>query len=295
MPGEMFQVTTLDLDNLPRTEDGKIDYSQDFFGKKTNLTVSGQLEAEIFALAFRNVYTFGPTFRAENSNTARHASEFWMIEPEMAFAELDDYLEVAEDMIKYIINFVLEKAPEEMQFFNSFVDKTLLARLDNIVNSDFGRVTYTEAVELLQKSGKEFQYPVEWGIDLQTEHERYLTEEIFKKPVFVTDYPKDIKAFYMRLNDDGKTVAAADLLVPGVGEIIGGSQREERLEVLEKRMEEMGLNKEDYWWYCNLRKFGGVKHAGYGLGFERIIMYVTGVQNIRDVLPFPRTPKTAEF
>ena len=222
---------------------GKIDYSQDFFGKKTNLTVSGQLEAEIFALAFRNVYTFGPTFRAENSNTARHASEFWMIEPEMAFADLNDYLEVAEDMIKYIINFVLEKAPEEMQFFNSFVDKTLLARLDNIVNSDFGRVTYTEAVELLQKSGKEFQYPVEWGIDLQTEHERYLTEEIFKKPVFVTDYPKDIKAFYMRLNDDGKTVAAADLLVPGVGEIIGGSQREERLEVLEKRMEEMGLNK----------------------------------------------------
>ena len=293
--GEMFQVTTLDLDNLPRTEDGKVDYSQDFFGKKTNLTVSGQLEAEIFALAFRNVYTFGPTFRAENSNTARHASEFWMIEPEMAFAELEDYLDVAEDMIKYIINFVLEKAPEEMQFFNSFVDKTLLARLDNIVNSDFGRVTYTEAVELLQKSGKEFQYPVEWGIDLQTEHERYLTEEIFKKPVFVTDYPKDIKAFYMRLNDDGKTVAAADLLVPGVGEIIGGSQREERLDVLEKRMDEMGLNKEDYWWYCNLRKFGGVKHAGYGLGFERIIMYVTGVQNIRDVLPFPRTPKTAEF
>ena len=293
--GEMFQVTTLDLENLPRTEDGKIDYSQDFFGKKTSLTVSGQLEAEIFALAFRNVYTFGPTFRAENSNTARHASEFWMIEPEMAFAELDDYLEVAEAMIKYIIHYILENAPEEMEFFNSFVDKTLLARLDNIVNSDFGRVTYTEAVELLQKSGKEFQYPVAWGIDLQTEHERYLTEEIFKKPVFVTDYPKDIKAFYMRLNDDGKTVAAADLLVPGVGEIIGGSQREERLDVLEKRMDEMGLNKEDYWWYCNLRKFGGVKHAGYGLGFERIIMYVTGVQNIRDVLPFPRTPKTAEF
>ncbi len=293
--GEMFQVTTLDLDNLPRTEDGKVDYSQDFFGKKTNLTVSGQLEAEIFALAFRNVYTFGPTFRAENSNTARHASEFWMIEPEMAFADLNDYLDVAEDMIKYIINYVLENAPEEMQFFNSFVDKGLLARLDNIVNSDFGRVTYTEAVDLLKKSGKEFQYPVEWGIDLQTEHERYLTEEIYKKPVFVTDYPKDIKAFYMRLNDDGKTVAAADLLVPGVGEIIGGSQREERLDVLEKRMDEMGLNKEDYWWYCNLRKFGGVKHAGYGLGFERIIMYVTGVQNIRDVLPFPRTPKTAEF
>lgn len=293
--GEMFQVTTLDLDNLPRTEDGKIDYSQDFFGKKTSLTVSGQLEGEIFALALRNIYTFGPTFRAENSNTARHASEFWMIEPEMAFAELDDYLEIAEDMIKYIINYVLENAPEEMEFFNSFVDKGLLDRLNNIVSSDFGRVTYTEAVELLQKSGEKFQYPVEWGIDLQTEHERYLTEKIYKKPVFVTDYPKDIKAFYMRLNDDGKTVAAADLLVPGVGEIIGGSQREERLEVLEKRMEEMGLNKEDYWWYLNLRKFGGVKHSGYGLGFERIIMYVTGVSNIRDVLPFPRTPKTAEF
>ncbi|MCQ2551648.1 MAG: asparagine--tRNA ligase [Clostridia bacterium] len=293
--GEMFQVTTLDLDNLPRTEDGKVDYSQDFFGKKANLTVSGQLEGEIFALALRNIYTFGPTFRAENSNTARHASEFWMIEPEMAFAELEDYLDVAEDMIKYIINYVLEEAPEEMQFFNSFVDKTLLDRLNNIVNSDFGRVTYTEAVELLQKSGEKFNYPVEWGIDLQTEHERYLTEKIFKKPVFVTDYPKDIKAFYMRLNDDGKTVAAADLLVPGVGEIIGGSQREERLEILEQRMEEMGLNKEDYWWYLNLRKFGGVKHSGYGLGFERIIMYVTGVQNIRDVLPFPRTPKTCEF
>ena len=293
--GEMFQVTTLDLDNVPKTEDGAVDYSKDFFGKHTSLTVSGQLNAETYAMAFRNVYTFGPTFRAENSNTARHASEFWMIEPEMAFAELDDYLEVAEAMIKYIIHYILENAPEEMEFFNSFVDKTLLDRLDNIVNSDFGRVTYTEAVELLQKSGKEFQYPVAWGIDLQTEHERYLTEEIFKKPVFVTDYPKDIKAFYMRLNDDGKTVAAADLLVPGVGEIIGGSQREERLDVLEKRMDEMGLNKEDYWWYCNLRKFGGVKHAGYGLGFERIIMYVTGVQNIRDVLPFPRTPKTAEF
>ena len=293
--GEMFQVTTMDLNNIPKNEDGTVDYKQDFFGKPTNLTVSGQLNAETYAMAFRNVYTFGPTFRAENSNTARHASEFWMIEPEMAFAELDDYLEVAEAMIKYIIHYILENAPEEMEFFNSFVDKTLLARLDNIVNSDFGRVTYTEAVELLQKSGKEFQYPVAWGIDLQTEHERYLTEEIFKKPVFVTDYPKDIKAFYMRLNDDGKTVAAADLLVPGVGEIIGGSQREERLDVLEKRMDEMGLNKEDYWWYCNLRKFGGVKHAGYGLGFERIIMYVTGVQNIRDVLPFPRTPKTAEF
>ena len=287
--GEMFQVTTLDLDNVPKTEDGAVYYSKDFFGKHTSLTVSGQLNAETYAMAFRNVYTFGPTFRAENSNTARHASEFWMIEPEMAFAELDDYLEVAEAMIKYIIHYILENAPEEMEFFNSFVDKTLLDRLDNIVNSDFGRVTYTEAVELLQKSGKEFQYPVAWGIDLQTEHERYLTEEIFKKPVFVTDYPKDIKAFYMRLNDDGKTVAAADLLVPGVGEIIGGSQREERLDVLEKRMDEMGLNKEDYWWYCNLRKFGGVKHAGYGLGFERLLMYVTGIPNIRDVIPFPRT------
>ncbi|MCQ2555681.1 MAG: asparagine--tRNA ligase [Clostridia bacterium] len=293
--GEMFQVTTLDMENPPRTEDGKIDYSQDFFGKPVSLTVSGQLEAEIFALAFRNVYTFGPTFRAENSYTARHASEFWMIEPEMAFAELKDYLDTAEDMIKYIINYVLENAPEEMAFFNNFVDKTLLERLNHIVNSDFARVTYTEAVDMLIKSGKEFQYDLYWGADLQTEHERYLTEEIFKKPVFVTDYPKDIKAFYMRLNDDGKTVAASDLLVPGVGEIIGGSQREERLDVLQARMKEMNLNEEDYWWYMNLRKYGGVKHSGYGLGFERIIMYVTGMQNIRDVLPFPRTPKTCEF
>lgn len=293
--GEMFRVTTLDMDNLPKNEDGGIDYSQDFFGKETSLTVSGQLEAETFALAFRNVYTFGPTFRAENSNTARHASEFWMIEPEIAFADLEDNMELAEAMVKYIINYVLEHAPEEMAFFNQFIDKGLLERLDNIVNSDFGRVTYTEAVELLQKSGKEFQYPVEWGIDLQTEHERYLTEEIFKKPLFVTDYPKDIKAFYMRLNDDNKTVAACDLLVPGVGEIIGGSQREERLDVLTARMAELGLKEEDYWWYLDLRKYGGVKHAGYGLGFERIIMYITGMSNIRDVLPFPRTPKTAEF
>ena len=283
--GEMFRVTTLDMDNLPKTEDGKIDYSGDFFGKETNLTVSGQLEAETYALAFRNVYTFGPTFRAENSNTARHASEFWMIEPEIAFADLEDNMELAEAMIKYIINYVLENAPEEMAFFNSFVDKGLIERLTKIVNSDFGRVTYTEAVELLKKSGKEFQYPVEWGIDLQTEHERFLTEEIFKKPLFVTDYPKDIKAFYMRLNDDGKTVAACDLLVPGVGEIVGGSQREERLDVLTARMKELGLNEQDYWWYLDLRKYGGVKHAGYGLGFS----------NIRDVLPFPRTPKTAEF
>ncbi|MCI8608110.1 MAG: asparagine--tRNA ligase [Firmicutes bacterium] len=293
--GEMFRVTTLDMDNPPRKEDGSIDYSQDFFGKETSLTVSGQLEGETYAMAFRKIYTFGPTFRAENSNTARHASEFWMIEPEVAFADLKDNMELAEAMIKYIINYVLEHAPEEMQFFNSFIDKGLLDRLQHIVNSDFGRVTYTEAVELLRKSGKEFQYPVEWGIDLQTEHERYLTEEIFKKPVFVTDYPKDIKAFYMRLNDDNKTVAACDLLVPGVGEIIGGSQREERYDVLTERMAELGLNEEDYWWYLDLRKYGGVKHAGYGLGFERIIMYITGMSNIRDVLPFPRTPKTAEF
>ena len=293
--GEMFRVTTLDMENLPRNDDGTVDYSGDFFGKETNLTVSGQLEAETYALAFRNVYTFGPTFRAENSNTARHASEFWMIEPEIAFADLEDNMVLAEAMIKYIINYVLENAPEEMQFFNSFVDKGLLERLDHIANSDFGRVTYTEAVDLLLKSGKEFQYPVEWGIDLQTEHERYLTEEIFRKAVFVTEYPKDIKAFYMRLNDDGKTVAACDLLVPGVGEIIGGSQREERLDVLTARMKELGLKEEDYWWYLDLRKYGGVKHAGYGLGFERIIMYITGMGNIRDVLPFPRTPKTAEF
>lgn len=292
--GEMFRVTTLDMENLPKI-DGKIDYSEDFFGKETSLTVSGQLEAEIFALAFRNVYTFGPTFRAENSNTGRHASEFWMIEPEMAFTDLASDMEVAEAMIKYIINYVLENAPEEMEFFNKFIDKGILERLTNIVNSDFVRVTYTDAVDLLKNSKHEFQYPVEWGIDLQTEHERYLTEEIYKKPVFVTDYPKDIKAFYMRLNDDGKTVAACDLLVPGVGEIIGGSQREERLDILKDRMAEMDLNEEDYWWYLELRKYGGVKHAGYGLGFERIIMYITGMSNIRDVLPFPRTPKTAEF
>lgn len=293
--GEMFRVTTLDLENLPKSEDGKIDYTDDFFGKETSLTVSGQLEAETFAMAFRNVYTFGPTFRAENSNTARHASEFWMIEPEVAFADLNDNMELAESMIKYIINYILENAPEEMKFFNDFVDKGLLDRLNHIVNSDFVRVTYTEAVELLQKSGHEFQFPVEWGIDLQTEHERYLTEEIYKKPVFVTDYPKDIKAFYMRMNEDGKTVAAMDLLVPGVGEIIGGSQREERYDNLVARIKEVGLKEEDYWWYLDLRKYGGVKHAGYGLGFERIIMYITGMSNIRDVIPFPRTPKTAEF
>lgn len=293
--GEMFQVTTLDLDNPPRTEDGKIDYSQDFFGKETNLTVSGQLEAEAFALAFRNVYTFGPTFRAENSNTARHASEFWMIEPEIAFADLQDDMDLAEAMVKYIITYTLEHAPEEMEFFNKFIDKGLLERLDHIVNSSFERVTYTEAVEILQKSGKDFQYPVEWGLELQTEHERYLTEEVYKKPIFVTDYPKDCKAFYMRLNDDGKTVAACDMLVPGVGEIIGGSQREERLDVLEARMKELGISEKGYEWYLDLRRYGGVKHAGYGLGFERMIMYLTGMSNIRDVLPFPRTPKSAEF
>ncbi|MDD4376637.1 MAG: asparagine--tRNA ligase [Eubacteriales bacterium] len=293
--GEMFRVTTLDMKNPPLNKEGKIDYEEDFFGKETSLTVSGQLEAETFALAFRNVYTFGPTFRAENSNTARHASEFWMIEPEVAFADLEDNMELAEAMIKYIINYVLENAPEEMEFFNNFIDKGLIERLKNIVDSDFGRVTYTKAVELLKESGKEFQYPVEWGIDLQTEHERYLTEQIFKKPLFVTDYPKEIKAFYMRLNDDNKTVAACDLLVPGVGEIIGGSQREERLDILTSRMAELGLDEKDYWWYLDLRKYGGVKHAGYGLGFERIIMYITGMSNIRDVLPFPRTPNTAEF
>ena len=293
--GEMFRVTTLDMNQPPRTEEGKIDYSEDFFSKEASLTVSGQLEAETFALAFRNVYTFGPTFRAENSNTARHASEFWMIEPEVAFADLEDNMVLAEAMIKYIIQYVLDHAPEEMEFFNSFVDKGLLERLQVILGNEFGRVTYTEAVELLIQSGKEFQFPVSWGMDLQTEHERYLTEEIFKKPVFVTDYPKDIKAFYMRLNDDGRTVAACDLLVPGVGEIIGGSQREERLDVLRERMGQMGLDEKDYWWYLDLRKYGGVKHAGYGLGFERILMYITGMSNIRDVLPFPEPPTLQNF
>ncbi|NMM62115.1 asparagine--tRNA ligase [Clostridium sp. P21] len=293
--GEMFKLTTLDLNNIPKDENGNVDFSKDFFGKETNLTVSGQLSAETFALAFRNVYTFGPTFRAENSNTARHAAEFWMIEPEMAFAELKDYMDVAEDLVKYVIKYVLANAPEEMEFFNSFVDKGLFDRLDNVANSDFGRISYTEAVDILKKCGEEFQYPVEWGIDLQTEHERYLTEKVFKKPIFVTDYPKDIKAFYMRANDDGKTVAAADLLVPGVGEIVGGSQREERLDILEKRIEEMGLKKEDYWWYLELRKYGETKHSGFGLGFERILMYVTGMSNIRDVIPFPRTTGSAEF
>ncbi len=287
--GEMFQVTTMDLENLPRTEEGKPDYTKDFFSKHTSLTVSGQLEGEDFAHAFGDIYTFGPTFRAENSNTTRHAAEFWMIEPEIAFADLKDDMKLAEDMLKFIIRYVLEQAPEEMQFFNNFVDKGLLERLDNVVNNEFGHVTYTEAIELLQKSGKEFEYPVSWGMDLQTEHERYLTEEIFKKPIFVTDYPKEIKAFYMRLNEDGKTVAAMDCLVPGIGEIIGGSQREERLDILTARMEEMNLSQEDYGHYLDLRRFGGTKHAGFGLGFERAIMYLTGMGNIRDVLPYPRT------
>lgn len=293
--GEMFKVTTLDLDNVPKNEDGSIDYSEDFFGKETNLTVSGQLEGEIFALSHRNIYTFGPTFRAENSYTGRHASEFWMIEPEMAFADLEDNMQLAEDMLKYIIKFTLENAPEEMEFFNQFIDKGLLERLNNILTSDFGKVTYTEAIDMLIKSGVEFEYPVEWGIDLQTEHERYLTEQIFKKPVFVTNYPKEIKAFYMRVNEDQKTVAAMDLLVPGIGELIGGSQREERYENLLGRIKELDLNPEDYWWYLELRKYGETKHSGFGLGFERAIMYLTGMGNIRDVLPFPRTPKTAEF
>ena len=293
--GEMFRLTTLDLNNIPKTDDGKIDFKEDFFGKETNLTVSGQLNAECYALAFRNVYTFGPTFRAENSNTARHAAEFWMIEPEIAFADLIDDMNLAEAMLKYVIDYVMKECPEELQFFNQFIDKGLLDRLNHVVSSDFGRVTYTDAVKMLQDSGKKFDYDVEWGIDLQTEHERYLTEEIFKKPVFVTDYPKDIKAFYMRLNDDGKTVAATDCLVPGIGEIIGGSQREERLDVLKTRMKELNLNEEDYWWYLELRKYGGTKHAGFGLGFERLIMYITGMSNIRDVIPFPRTTGSSEF
>ena len=293
--GEMFQVTTLDLENPPRTPDGKVDYSKDFFGKKTSLTVSGQLNAENFAMAFGDVYTFGPTFRAENSNTARHAAEFWMIEPEMAFCDLNGDMEVAEAMIKHIIRRVMERCPDDLAFFNSFVDKGLLERLQHVAESDFGRVTYTEAVKLLKESGQKFDYPVEWGIDLQTEHERYLTEHIFKRPVFVTDYPKDIKAFYMRLNDDGKTVAAADCLVPGIGEIIGGSQREERLDVLEARIKELGMNPEDYKYYCDLRRYGSCRHAGYGLGFERMVMYLTGVNNIRDVELHPRTVGSADF
>ena len=293
--GEMFRVTTIDPADPPRNEDGSIDYSKDFFGKATNLTVSGQLNAENFALAFGDVYTFGPTFRAENSNTQRHAAEFWMIEPEMAFADLDDDLECMEAMLKYIINYVLEHCPMEMDFFNSFVDKGLKERLINVASSEFGRITYTDAIELLKKNNDKFDYPVEWGSDIQTEHERYLAETVFKRPVFVTDYPKDIKAFYMRLNDDGKTAAASDCLVPGIGEIIGGSQREERIDVLEKRMDELGLNKDDYWWYLDLRRYGSCRHAGFGLGFERMVMYLTGVTNIRDVELHPRTVGNAEF
>lgn len=293
--GEMFRVTTINPENPPRDENGKVDYSKDFFGKPANLTVSGQLSGETYAMAFGKIYTFGPTFRAENSNTARHAAEFWMIEPEIAFADLDDDMALAWDMIKYIINHVMTSCRAEIEFFNKFVDKTLLERLEFLKNADYAKVTYTEAVDILLKSGKEFKYPVYWGADLQTEHERYLTEEVYKKPIFVTDYPKEIKAFYMRLNDDVKTVAAMDLLVPGVGEIIGGSQREERLDVLTARMKELGLKEEDYWWYINLRRYGGTKHAGFGLGFERIIMYLTGVSNIRDVIPYPRTVGNAEF
>ena len=293
--GEMFRVTTLDLDNIPRTADGKVDFSKDFFGKSTNLTVSGQLNAENFALAFGDVYTFGPTFRAENSNTQRHAAEFWMIEPEMAFTDLKGDMDVAEAMIKFVIKEVMRKCPDELAFFNSFVDKGLIERLEHVANSDFGRVTYTEAVSILEKNNDKFDYKVFWGCDLQTEHERYLTEQVYKKPVFVTDYPKEIKAFYMRMNDDGKTVAAADCLVPGIGEIIGGSQREERLELLEGRIKELGMKPEDYWWYCDLRRYGSCKHAGFGLGFERLVMYLTGVSNIRDVLPHPRTVGNAEF
>ena len=293
--GEMFQVTTLDLNNIPKTEDGKVDFSQDFYGKPTNLTVSGQLNGETFAMAFRNIYTFGPTFRAENSNTTRHAAEFWMIEPEMAFADLDDLLRVEEDMLKYIISYVLEHAPEEMAFFNQFVDKGLLDRLNNILNNDFGRITYTDAVALLEKHNDQFEYPVSWGCDLQTEHERYLTEVIFKKPVFVTDYPKEIKAFYMKLNPDGKTVAAVDCLVPGVGEITGGSQREDNYELLAQRITELGMKPEDYGFYMDLRKYGSCRHAGFGLGFERCVMYLTGIGNIRDAIPFPRTVGNCEL
>lgn len=293
--GEMFRVTTLDMENPPRKEDGSVDYSQDFFGKETNLTVSGQLNGETYALAFRNIYTFGPTFRAENSNTTRHAAEFWMIEPEMAFADLDDNMELAEDMLKYVINYVMEHAPEEMEFFNSFVDKGLIERLKNVVSSEFARVTYTDAIEILEKNNDKFEYKVSWGADLQTEHERYLTEEVFKRPVFVTDYPKDIKAFYMKMNDDNKTVAAVDCLVPGIGEIIGGSQREDDYGKLLGRMKEMGLKEEDYGFYLDLRKYGSARHSGFGLGFERCVMYLTGMGNIRDVIPFPRTVNNCDL
>lgn len=293
--GEMFRVTTLDMENLTKTEQGKIDYSKDFFGKETNLTVSGQLNGETYAMAFRNIYTFGPTFRAENSNTTRHAAEFWMIEPEMAFADLEDDMKLAEGMLKYIIRYVMEQAPEEMEFFNQFVDKGLIERLKGVVNSEFAHVTYTEAIEILEKKNDQFDYKVSWGCDLQTEHERYLTEQVFKRPVFVTDYPKEIKAFYMKLNEDGKTVAAMDCLVPGIGEIIGGSQREDDYEKLKNRMAELGLREQDYDFYLDLRKYGSARHAGFGLGFERCVMYLTGMGNIRDVVPFPRTVNNCEL
>ena len=293
--GEMFQVTTLDMNNLPKNPDGTVDYTKDFFNKPTNLTVSGQLNGETYAMAFKNIYTFGPTFRAENSNTTRHAAEFWMIEPEIAFADLEDDMILAESMLKYIINYVLENAPEEMAFFNNFIDKGLLERLQHVANSDFARVTYTEAVEILEKHNDKFEYKVSWGTDLQTEHERYLTEEIFKRPVFVTDYPKEIKAFYMKMNDDGKTVAAVDCLVPGIGEIIGGSQREDDYDKLLARINELGLKEEDYQFYLDLRKYGSARHAGFGLGFERCVMYLTGMSNIRDVIPFPRTVNNCEL
>ncbi len=293
--GEMFRVTTMDMENVPKKDDGSVDYTQDFFGKESHLTVSGQLDVETYAHAFRNVYTFGPTFRAENSNTVKHAAEFWMIEPEICFADLQDDMDLAEEMIKYIISYVLENAPEEMEFFNQFVDTGLLDRLHNVINSDFGRISYTDAIKELEKVNDQFEYPVHWGTDIQTEHERYITEKIFGKPVFVTDYPKEIKAFYMKQNPDGKTVAASDLLVPGIGEIIGGSQREDDFEKLSNRIKELGLKEEDYWWYLDLRKYGSCVHSGFGLGFERMMMYLTGMQNIRDVLPFPRTPKNCEF
>ena len=293
--GEMFNVNSFDLANVPKNEDGSVDFSKDFFGKPAHLTVSGQLNAETYAMAFRNVYTFGPTFRAEDSNTVKHAAEFWMVEPEICFADLKDDMDLAEDMIKFIFSTVLEKCPEEMEFFNSFIDKTLLGRLHNVINSDFGRITYTDAIKELEKANDEFEFKVSWGIDLQTEHERYLCEKVFKKPVFVTDYPKDIKAFYMKQNPDGKTVAAADLLAPGIGEIIGGSQREENYDKLVTRMKELNMPLDEYGWYLDLRKYGSCNHAGFGLGFERAIMYLTGMQNIRDVIPFPRTPKNCEF
>ena len=293
--GEMFNLTTLDLNNVPKTEDGEINYSEDFFGKPAHLTVSGQLSVETYAHAFRNVYTFGPTFRSENSNTVKHASEFWMIEPEICFADLKDDMDLAEDMIKFIIKYVMDNCPEEMEFFNNFIDKGLFEKLNNVLNSDFARIIYTDAIKELEKNNDKFEFPVEWGTDLQTEHERYLCEVVFKKPVFVTDYPAEIKAFYMKLNPDGKTVAAADLLAPGIGEIIGGSQREDNLEILQNKIKDLGMNEEDYWWYLDLRKYGSTKHAGFGLGFERMMMYLTGMQNIRDVIPFPRTPKNCEF